>query len=895
MVRNGIMTEQQELDPIACFLTACEIERREHRSSGREHTVVQGRRTLAENGRFFYKFSTSFDLSIKELSSVQLIVSSAFYSALVTAKAPGSVSVSVAVDLGPLIPTARLEGEEADLLQTLIHRLKALKRGDAELEFNSKLAGQLLRLGEPSPLHVVRASKVKPPDDLTADQRSAFSKCLSQPLTFLWGPPGTGKTNLLGCLAWQLYQENKRVLVVSHTNQAVDGVLESLCKRVSERGRAALPEGSILRLGVLVKESLVRHFGDQVQLDSVMNRSHDKVSSRLESLKVELADVRAKLFGTSKKLALLDSYEELHGELQKLTGALRSEGSGLAHVVRKVFQSNTPNPEAAPSREEELRESISLLESNLAQVAAELQGCERAQLGEVNLELSNRQLEITEAIALLEKFVRDLRISLLDRARIVATTATQALLSARDLRQFDVVLVDEGSMLPLPLCYLLAGMARQQVVVAGDFRQLPAIATSDSHMVNLWYTRDVFDCAGVIDYVDAGREHPAIVTLTTQFRSSEPLCGLINDRFYGGRLVSHPREEVSLVFKEPLTYLNRHPIVLVDTSPLEPRGLTHNSSKSNLLHALIVRKIALSLSAAGLCECPEGVGVITPYRRQVHLIKELLDECTLSSVSVGTVHRFQGSERDAIILDLTDSAPHRLGTFLGPRSLRDTGARLLNVALSRARRFIFVVANVAHLRRQLSSSHILSGVLNDLERLGYCIPVEDLIGEPLLATPEIPVDRSCGVLAFQSFDQQLFLPGLITDLLEAKDDVVISTPCVSPREVAVLASILEPRIQEGLRVTMLVDGAANLDVEEQRAVKRLRDIGVLVVKSLASPPPFVVIDSEVAWVGSIAPGACLSGAAGLMVRAVSARACSVLLEMQGSEDFRGSRATALAG
>jgi energy-coupling factor transporter ATP-binding protein EcfA2 len=889
------MTEQPQLDPIACFLTACEIERREHRSSGREHTVVQGRRILAEDGRFFYKFSTSSDLSVKELCSVQLIVSSALYSALVTAKAPGSITVSLGVDLGPLIPTARLEGEETDLLQTLIHRLKGLKRGDSDVEFNTKLATQLLRLQEPSAVEAPPMSLEKPPEDLTADQRIAFSKCLSQPLTFLWGPPGTGKTTLLGALAWQLYRENKRVLIVSHTNQAVDGVLESLCRRVSERGRSALPEGSILRLGVLVKESLVKQYADQVQLDSVMNRSHDKVSTRLESLKAELAEVRAKLFESSKKLTLLDSYVELHGELQKLKGAQRSEGSGLVHAVRKVFQPTVSASEVAPSREEELRESISLLESNLAQVTAELQGCERAQLAEVNLELSNRQLEITEAIALLEKFVRDLRISLLDRARVVATTATQALLSARDLRRFDVVLVDEASMLPLPLCYLLGGLARQQAVVAGDFRQLPSIASSDSHMVNLWYTRDVFDCAGVIDHVDAAREHPAIATLTTQFRSCEPLCTLINERFYGGRLVSHPREDSPLVFKEPLTYLNRHPIVLVDTSPLEPRGHTHNSSKSNLLHALIVRKIALSLSAAGLGECPEGVGVITPYRRQVHLIKELLDECSIDSISVGTVHRFQGSERDAIILDLTDSAPHRLGTFLGPRSLRDTGARLLNVALSRARRYLFVVANLAHLRQQLSSSHILSGILNDLERLGHCIPVGELIGEPLLPNPELSVDQSSGVLAFQSFDQQLFLPALVTDLLEAKEDVVISTPRVAPREVAVLASLLEDRIQAGLRVTIIVDGAANLDIDEQRSLKGLRDIGVLVVKSLSSPLPFVVVDSEVVWVGSIAPGACLSGEPGLMARSVSGRACSILLELHNAESRPISRTSALAG
>lgn len=876
------MTEQQELDPIACFLTACEIERREHRSSGREHKVVHGRRTLAADGRFVYSFSSTSELPYKELSTVQVIVNSSWYSGLVTAKAPKAITISLGVDLGPTIAAARLEGEEGDLLQALIQRLKDLKRSEPQRACNTDLARQCLRLGDPSEVKVFPLRTWKAPEDLTIDQRTAFSRCISQPFTYLWGPPGTGKTTLLGALAWQLYQQNKRVLIVSHTNQAVDGVLESLCRRITERGRAVIPDGSILRLGVVVKESLGRAYGDQVQLESVMNRSHDKVSSRLEALKSELAEVRAKLFDASKKLTLLDSYAELHGELQKFKGALRSEESGIVSAVKKVFHPGGPLVKEAPLRQQELKESISLLESNLSQVTAELQGCERAQLADVSLELSNRQLEITEAIALLEKFVRDLRASLLDRARVVATTATQAMLSARDLREFDVVLIDEASMLPLPLSYLFAGMAQEQVVIAGDFRQLPAIALSDSHMVHLWYTRDVFECSGVIDCVDDNREHPAIVALTTQFRSNETLCGLINDRFYGGRLRTHTSTAAPLLYREPLAYLNRHPLVLVDSSPLAPRGHVHDKSKSNLVHALIVRKIALSVASAGLCERPEGLGIIAPYRPQVHLIKELLEESGLGAASVGTVHRFQGSERDTMILDLTDSAPHKLGTFLRPTSLRDTGARLLNVALSRARQHLFVVANLEHLKSQLSSTHILSGVLHDLERIAYRIPVGEVIGEPLLPAVLDGAVHRPEILAFQSFDEQLFLPGLVTDLLEARHDVVISSPRVSLRVAHVLGSIVSERIQKGLRVTAIVDAAANLDVEEQRALKTLRDAGVLVVKSVSTPIPFVVVDSEVVWLGSIPPAACLDVTSGLMARCVSPRASSMVLELQSS-------------
>ncbi len=402
-------------------------------------------------------------------------------------------------------------------------------------------------------------------------------------------------------------------------------------------------------------------------------------------------------------------------------------------------------------------------------------------------------------------------------------------------------------------------------------------------MVRQWYTRDIFDCAGVVDAVDGRISHPAIATLTTQFRSNGTLCTLINKRFYGGILTTADAGTEHIVFREPLTYLNRYPVVLVDTSPLGPLGQSAQNSKANLQHALLCRKIALSLSSAGLCETADGVGIITPYRPQVALIRELLDECGLSQISCGTVHRFQGSERRAIVLDLTDSPPHTLGTFLRPTSLRDTGARLLNVALSRARDHLFVVANVAHLRAQLSPRHILSSVLDDMESVAYRMPVDELIGEPLQPERVADSNHAPGIFAFQSFDEMLFLPALITDLLEAHNDVVMSTFSLTPRVAQVLTSVLQERIQDGLRVTLIVDGSRALDSVEQRALKAIRDAGVLVIRALSKPAPFVVVDSEVVWIGSIHPGDCLSGQEGLMTRSVSRRAASLLLEQQGRE------------
>ena len=99
-----------------------------------------------------------------------------------------------------------------------------------------------------------------------------------------------------------------------------------------------------------------------------------------------------------------------------------------------------------------------------------------------------------------------------------------------------------------------------------------------------------------------------------------------------------------------------------------------------------------------------SIAVLAPYRLQAKLLTGLVRDMGLrKQVRVGTVHRFQGSEQDGVILDLVVGPPGRLpGRMLEGAS----GRSLLTVGMSRRRGKLVVVAD-AHLRRNDPTRRLL--------------------------------------------------------------------------------------------------------------------------------------------------------------------------------------------
>lgn len=113
-------------------------------------------------------------------------------------------------------------------------------------------------------------------------------------------------------------------------------------------------------------------------------------------------------------------------------------------------------------------------------------------------------------------------------------------------------------------------------------------------------------------------------------------------------------------------------------------------SRYNIGESKVVAKLIFDLIESNIT--PEMIGVITPYRGQVKVIKEEIKNMEYSNVEISTVDSFQGREKEIIILSMVRcNAKHEVG-FLKE-------LKRLNVAVSRAKRLLIAVGDSITLQK----------------------------------------------------------------------------------------------------------------------------------------------------------------------------------------------------
>lgn len=291
--------------------------------------------------------------------------------------------------------------------------------------------------------------------------------------------------------------------------------------------------------------------------------------------------------------------------------------------------------------------------------------------------------------------------AILARADVVCATATGADATLLDELDFELVVLDEATQCPDP-CALIALARGKRAVLAGDPRQLPpTVVDRDAAAQGL--SRTMFEA------LDAQDRAAFVRMLVVQHRMHETLMRFPSDSMYGGALAAADEVRAHTLADLGIAPdgLRPDPLAFVDTAGKgwDERRAGEDPSTSNPQQAERTAAEVRRLLSRGVALT--DIGVITPYDAQVRLLRARLETEWRAGLEIGSVDGFQGREKEAIVVDLVRSNGEGAIGFLA-----DT--RRMNVALTRARRFLLVVGDSA----TLSGNAYYGAFMDAAERAG---------------------------------------------------------------------------------------------------------------------------------------------------------------------------------
>jgi ATP-dependent RNA/DNA helicase IGHMBP2 len=275
--------------------------------------------------------------------------------------------------------------------------------------------------------------------------------------------------------------------------------------------------------------------------------------------------------------------------------------------------------------------------------------------------------------------------SLLDKAKVIACTLVGASNSLLTGKTFKTVFMDEATQALEPAAWIPI-LKSHRVIFAGDHLQLPPTIKNPQAAKGGLEQTLMEKCT---------LRTPVAVMLKKQYRMHHQIMGFSNNYFYNGDLVA------SEAVKDRLLIPSDKPIMFIDTAGCGFTESTNSETRSifNTEEAhLLIRHLVMYVQQIGIQKIMDDqlqIGIISPYKEQVLLLRELTDENIelkplAGQITIDTADSFQGRERDIIYISLVRSNTQGEIGFLNDR-------RRMNVAMTRARMKLVMIGDCATL------------------------------------------------------------------------------------------------------------------------------------------------------------------------------------------------------
>lgn len=524
-------------------------------------------------------------------------------------------------------------------------------------------------------------------------QRRAVETVLRNPMSYVWGAPGTGKTQfVLATCIRSCLRAGKRVAVFAPTNNSVEQVLRGILSAFGDEDGL---EQRIIRLGVPTRDFFDRH---------PLMCEDRQVQRRMASCERELDLLHEVMYERSCDVCEWDVEELKRRAYRRPTDSegrvMLADNKDLAESLRELLPLLSLRPETRDA-------AMSAFNRDFRDVVTEIQHLlfdRERPAAEIEEYSCWTDEDLIGTMFELEAEAEELRtrttVDRLHRAQIVAATPFQFISrfrprgSPEDGRMeldVDWIFLDEAG-----YCGLVQAAALftngVPVTMLGDHMQLPPVSQLDADMLRsaverggrmrdayLW-DMSALHCESLL------RDGPGSLS-GTFLESGEPSfrqtarADLTESHRFGPNLASVLDR---YVYRNGMTGVSANgnlEISCVDTV------CTSREGRENVSEAEAIRAMLCTESPD-----PQSIAILSPYTAQTSLLKRRISRRYRDCVM--TVHGSQGREWDTVVLSVADNGVlSREVPFRFSSSSTEVGRRLINTAVSRAKRRLVIVCD----------------------------------------------------------------------------------------------------------------------------------------------------------------------------------------------------------
>lgn len=527
------------------------------------------------------------------------------------------------------------------------------------------------------------------PFGCNSSQYEAVENAIYNKISVVEGPPGTGKTQTILNIIANIIVRNMNCQVVSNNNTAIENIDEKLKKYNLDFFEALLGRKKNKDLFIEQQNTSIPNFSEYENMDinAIVNtlKNNNEIVRKVYSTKKDIANLTQKRneleleykyfkeLIKSQKVGLLELKRYNKKKLKLLwnqlmcidkmsffdkikyiylyrIGNLKFYKNDL-NVVIKTLQ-NQIYIDDLKELDKQISEKEEFVNSNKSKEEEFINSSMNYFKKYLSLKYKSERKKYT-----IDEIWKNCNAFLNDYPVILSTTYSSRNTFNNEFK-FDYIIMDESSQIDVVTGTLALSSAKYAVVI-GDEKQLPNVipnnVANETNKIFNEYNLDKCYSYSLNSFLSSVKKAIPNVQnkmLVEHYRCHPKIINFCNKKFYNNELVimtkDNGEEDVIKVIKTVKGNLSRD-----KTNQRQGDEIKNIISKNN-----------------------EDVGIIAPYNNQVELVKE-----NLGNIEVSTVHKYQGREKDTIIVSTVEDD---ISDFVGD-------AKILNVAISRAKKHLYFI------------------------------------------------------------------------------------------------------------------------------------------------------------------------------------------------------------